>query len=181
MNHRLRTFALPRLLTMVLAAVLVAGSLSACGFHLRGHEGFSALSGKTATVFLRAPEGLARDIGTYLSGSGIRLTNKRSDAGVKADVSVSVSGERFNRRLLSVDPGTGKEREFELVYTADVTVTRTGDNGTAQKHPIRLFRNYVYDSSQVIGTSHEEDLLREGLRREAARQIVRRLEIALSR
>jgi LPS-assembly lipoprotein len=138
---------------LLAAAILLAG----CGFKLRGA--------------LDLPE----DIRTESDGIGA------STSITDADASITVSSEQFSRRVLSIDPATGKEREIELAYTFAFRVSR-GDSPTViENGRINLLRSYVFNSDSVIGSSNEEDLLRKEMRRDAARQLMRRAEAALKR
>jgi LPS-assembly lipoprotein len=148
--------------------------LSGCGFHLRGQD---ALPDDIRQVYVRAPGALADQIEVHLSSNAVGRARVRSDA----DVVLTVHSERFDRRVLSVDPDTGKEQESELLYVTVFSATR--DDGTVllERGRLSLLRDYVLDPNAVIGKSHEEGVLRDELRRDAARQILRRLGSALRR
>ena len=46
---------------------------------------------------------------------------------------------------------------------------------------VNLLRDYVFNPEAVIGAGREEELLRDEMRRDAARQLMRRVEAALKR
>jgi len=155
----------------LLSAVLV---FAGCGFELRGSVD---LPDNVRTVHVAAPSELRHDILTLLESDG--LTASASSA--EADASITVTSERFSRRVLSVDPTTGKEREFELAYTLAFAVTRGDGTTVIENDSVNLLRDYVFNPEAVIGNSREEDLLREEMRRDAARQLMRRVEAAFNR
>lgn len=163
---RANTFVL--IFPLIAAAALLGG----CGFHLRG--GLD-LPENIRTVQVMAPQALRNDILALLESGGIEA----STSSAEADASITVTSERFSRRVLSVDPTTGKEREFELAYTVDFGVIRRDGTQVIDSGTVNLLRDYVFDPQAVIGTSREEDVLRDEMRRDAARQLMRRVEAAL--
>ena len=155
---------------LLAAAILLAG----CGFKLRGALD---LPEDIRTVHVTAPSELRDNLLVLLESDGIGASTSITDA----DASITVSSEQFSRRVLSIDPATGKEREIELAYTFAFRVSR-GDSPTViENGRINLLRSYVFNSDSVIGSSNEEDLLRKEMRRDAARQLMRRAEAALKR
>lgn len=155
---------------LLAAAILLAG----CGFKLRGALD---LPEDIRSVHVMAPSELRDDLLALLESDGISASTSITEA----DASIAVSSEQFSRRVLSIDPATGKEREIELAYTFAFGVSR-GDSPTAiENGTINLLRNYIFDPDSVIGSSNEEDLLRKEMRRDAARQLMRRAEAALKR
>jgi LPS-assembly lipoprotein len=154
------------------ALALLLAVLSGCGFQLRGQV---ALPEDLRAVFVSAPVLIADELEVFLASGGARVTPDRE----AADARISASGERFDRRLLSVDPDTGREREFELVYTVWASATRRDGSIILSNQPITLVRDFVFDPAAVLGTGREEAVLYDEMRRDAARQIVRRIEAAL--
>ena len=165
MKHA-RTFKL--FIPLVAAALLLSG----CGFKLRGALD---LPEDIRTVQVMAPPELRNDILTLLESGGVGVSTN----GGGADARITVTSERFSRRVLSVDPTTGKEREFELAYTLDFGVTDRGGRAVIENGKVNLLRDYVFDPEAVIGAGREEELLREEMRRDAVRQLMRRIEAAL--
>lgn len=152
-------------------ALLIAG----CGFELRGAPD---LPDDVRTIHVAAPSGgLRDDLLSLLAIGGVGT----SASSAEADASIQVTSEQFNRRVLSVDPTTGKEREFELAYTIAFGVTRRDGTTVVEDGEVNLLRDYVFDPEAVIGTSREEDLLRAEMRHDAARQLMRKVEAAFNR
>ena len=165
---RARTFI--AIFPLLAAALLLAG----CGFKLRGALD---LPENVQTIHVMAPSQLRNDILTLLESGGVGT----STSSAEADASITVTSERFDRRVLSVDATTGKEREFELAYTIAFGLTRSDGATVIDNGAVNLLRDYVFDPEAVIGTSREEDVLRDEMRRDAARQLMRRVEAALKR
>ena len=157
-----------------LTLLVLLSSLSGCGFHLRGNmelpEGFGQ-------IHISAPAAIKNELEIGLDSNGVSVATDADGA----DAIVSVRAERFARRVLSVDPTTGKEREFELSYVVDFDAQHGDGRPLLDHQNVSLLREYVFDADAVIGKSREEAVLRSEMRRDAALQILRRLETALKR
>ncbi len=155
--------------SIIIIALTMA--LSACGFQLRGSH---VLPGDLNKLYVQAPNNLADEVRIFLEGTDTQLMNQRKGA----DVILSLSNARYDRRVLSVDPDTGKEREFEISYSLDYHAK--GSNGKIllnTKH-LTIRRDYVFDRDAIIGKSREEGVLRAEMRRDAVRQILFHLQSA---
>jgi LPS-assembly lipoprotein len=160
-------------ITPLALVLLAATQLGGCGFQLRGN---TALPQDIRTVHVNAPAELRDEIRIYLEGGGVAFADSRAGA----DASINVTREAFDRRVLSVDPTTGKEREFELVYTVDFNVMRESGAPVLSGESISLLRDFVFDPDSVIGKSREEGVLQQEMRRDAAQQLLRRLQASLN-
>ena len=134
-------------LKLFIPLIAVALLLSGCGFKLRGAVD---LPENIRTVQVMAPPELRNDILTLLESGGVGV----SASGSGADARITVTSERFSRRVLSVDPTTGKEREFELAYTLDFGVTDRGGQALIENGKVNLLRDYVFDPEAVISRKH---------------------------
>lgn len=155
------------------AALLLVALLAGCGFELRGS---AVLPESVGSLYVAAPEDLREEVAVYLQGSDTRLVDTRGDAAV----TLTLSNPRYDRRVLSVDPTTGKEREFELSYTIDVAATAADGRVLLPLQPVGLVRDFIFDRDAIIGSSREESVLYIEMRREAVQQALRRLRAATS-
>lgn len=153
--------------------LLLASALTGCGFELRGQM---TLPSDIRQIHVQGPAVLKNEVEVALTGSGVAVASEPA----AADAVLAIESDRFNRRVLSVDPDTGKEREFELVYVVNFRATRGNGESLLESQRVNLLRDYVFDADAVIGKSREEDVLRQEMRRDAAQQILRRLESALN-
>ena len=154
-----------------LQSALICGVLlllTGCGFALRGSD---ALPESLQRFYIEAPVDLARELEVLLAGNARQITGDATTA----DAVVKAGAERFQRRVLSVNPETGKEREVELAYGVDVSVTNAAGETLLSSQRLRLVRDFVFDSDEIIGKSREQTVLREEMRKDAAQQIVWRL------
>ena len=156
-----------------LAGILLGALLAGCGFQPRGQVSMGAMTGN---LFLDAPPALLVDLESALAGSAV----SRSPSREGANAVLVVASERFERRVLSVDPFDGSEREAEIAYVVDFRIGLGSDPAAMDEQRIALVREFLYTPEEVVSKEHEEDLIREELRREAAARILRRAAAAMS-
>ena len=155
----------------IILIIVLAGLLSACGFQLRGS---SALPAGLKNLYIQAPTVLSDEVRVYLEGSDTQIQDQRTGA----DVVLTLSDGRYDRRVLSVDPDTGKEREFALTYSLNYRAAKIDGKTLLNSQRLIIHRDYVFDPNTVIGKSREEWVLRNEMRRDAIRQILFRLQSA---
>ncbi len=157
-----------RLLLLLCPVMLLA----ACGWHLRGAV---SLPEGIENVYVEAPNRAMKDSWSMqLSESGIAVTDREK----AADARFVVSGETFDRRVLSVDPDTGKVREYALAYTATVQLNKADGSVLVEPQTVRQSRNFVFNETAVIGAENEQTALYREMRQSAVQQLLRRIETA---
>ena len=157
-----------------LVLTLAIAATGGCGYQLRG--GVSLPPGLDA-VRIAGPIDIRNALTQLLDSGGVHV----QPVGGSAEALLQVSDERFNRRVLSVDPNTGKERGFELACQVTFEVIGAQGEELVPKQTVSLIREYVFDTDAVLGTSREQGVLRAEMRRDAAAQIVRRIAASLGR
>ena len=148
------------------AAIVTAGG---CGYQLRGSV---SLPPGLGTVHVEGPHDLSAAVMHLLDDAGVRVETTRGPASAL----VRLSNERFNRRVLSVNPDTGKESEFELAYQVMFEVTDAEGEEIVPRQTVSLLRDYVFTIDKVLGKNLEQGVLHDEMRRDAATRIVRRIE-----
>ena len=154
-----------------IAVLALAASLAGCGFHLRGQEEQGIAARALPVTFVQGgnPQtGLTDE----LRRSGSHIVQDRQ----QAKLVLTIFADGFERRLLSVG-ATGKAREFELYYNVNFDVHDQAGKALLPKTDISLVRDYRFDETQVLGKDAEEAVLRQDLVRDAAQQILRRLQM----
>lgn len=159
-----------RNLVLALSIVTAGG----CGYQLRGA---ASLPPDLDAVHVAGPRDIGAALTLLLDSGGIQVQSTRDSA----KAVLRLSGERFDRRVLSVDSNTGKEREFELAYQVAFEVTGADGEELLPKQTVSLVRDYVFDPDAVLGKSREQNVLRAEMRRDAAARIVRRIAASLGR
>lgn len=139
--------------------------LSGCGFHLKHSDG---LADKYPQIFLQSsnPKGeLTRLIKMRLRGAGIKVVNAPAD-----EIAVlKIGSERRSSRAISLYV-TAQNAEKELSYNLDYSIQSPGY--PVKSFTFNLYRDFLYDSSQALAKSREEELLTRELRSIAADHII---------
>ena len=150
---------------------VAAGLASGCGgWHLRGTK---QRGGFRHSMLIRGES--ARNVRGALRAE----VNKRGGSIAvnrsTADIVVLVENERFDRRILSVDPVSGKVREIELGLEVAYSA-RARDGRLLLPREIGTWENdYVFDEGSVLGTNEQDYIIRRELSELAAISIALRL------
>jgi LPS-assembly lipoprotein len=162
---------------MRIILILLALSLSGCGFHLRGHnlkgEGFLFSS-------LHLKFGAQTPFISDLQSSLDLYKIKQSATPAEADLTLDIISESSNKVILAVS-GAGLVREYQLNYSVSL---RAYDKQQVEWLPadeITLQRTLFYDDAQVLAREQEEGLLTRDMRADAVQQVLRRLSRAKPR
>ena len=159
-------------ITRCIACVCLSALLSACaGWHLRGTNIDGGLAHR---VYIRdaGSEFVGIAIRQEIINRGGRVTSQRE----QADLVVDIDGERFERRILSVDQDTGKVREIELALGAVFAVRTTDGRLLVPREEIAWELDYVFDEGSVLGSNEQDILIRRDLAAIAATAIVLRVQ-----
>ena len=156
------------------ALVLVVLVATGCGYQLRGAV---SLPPGLDAIHVAGPSEIGGALIEVLDGSGVQVQS----TGDAAEAVVRLKDERFSRRVLSVDPDSGKVREFELVYQVTFRVTDASGEVVVPGETLSLLRTYVFDPTALLGKNREQRTLHAEMRRDAARQVARRIAATLGR
>jgi LPS-assembly lipoprotein len=157
----------------LLGVTLVCASLGACGFKMRGE---SITSGRLGEVFiLNRGSNIGSELWYYLDDAGV----PRAPSAAAADVVIELGNESFERSVLTVDPQTGRAREYELTYVVTYSARDSGGAALLEPQVLTVTRDYVFDPNAVIGSSREEGVLQEEMRLDAVQRILSRLDRSL--
>jgi len=161
-----------RALASALLAVLLAASVSGCGgWYLRG-QGPRASNLRQVFIKSADAEEVGRAVRSELVNRGLRVARRRGDA----QVVVEIDGERYERRVLSVDPETGKVREIELALEAYFTVRSADGRLLVPREPLDWQLDYVFDEGSVLGTVEQDQTVQRDLAEIAATTLVLRVQ-----
>ena len=150
-------------------AITIAGG---CGYQLRGTV---SLPPELDSVHVTGPRDISAAVVQLLDGAGVRV----DPAGDSAGTVLHIGDERLDRRVLSVNPDTGKESEFELAYHVTFRVTGAEGEELVPEQTVSLLRDYVFDARAVLGKSREQEVIHAEMRRDATARIVGRIRATL--
>ena len=152
-------------ITRYFLMLMMAISLAACGFHLRGLADLSF-----SKLYMKGSISISRDLNVALKTNGVTLVKNPEDA----EILVEMMNEGTEKRILSLG-GTGAVREFELFYRVSFRIKDASDELWG---PVQMFegrRDFSYLDTELLAKSYEETQLYEDMRRDAVREIMRRL------
>ena len=158
------------------ALLLALLCVSACGFHLRGTVPADL---QFSRVFVRDHRAhrVAAELARQLGYNRVVVA---PDA-ASADVVVELRNERFDERVLSVDPRTGKAREYQIAFRIDLAVRHTDRRPLIKNQTIDLLRDFTFDETAALGKFEEQQVLREEMIQDVAETVLRRLESVRAR
>ena len=167
-EHRIRTAAARCGLSLGLA--LGVAGIGGCGFQL---EGSGVLPAAVATTYLDTEKPYTEfydSLRDALRARGTELVESRQDAGAVLRIIEDTSGQR----ILSVS-ARNTPREYEVFYAITFSLEAQGAR-LIETESLVVTRSYTYDATQVLGKSAEEQVLRESLAQDLARQVLRLME-----
>ncbi|MEM7209058.1 MAG: LPS assembly lipoprotein LptE [Pseudomonadota bacterium] len=159
-------------LRTVFLCALLALCLSACGFKLRGF-GDPGVITQPAHVSAYAFSEVADDLKRSLANSEVELAENAKTAAI----SVHITDERTRSRTLSVGSDT-RVRDIELTYSVSFTLSVGESEKADVTETLTTSRDYTFDSSGVLGSADEEDLLFDEMRRELVSRLRSRMVLA---
>ncbi|MCC7119932.1 MAG: hypothetical protein IT493_00120 [Gammaproteobacteria bacterium] len=155
------------------AVFAASAALGGCGgWRLRGTR--KNVLGDVKTVLVKAPSvgQLYAYFAAEISYIGVSITQDRA----RANIIIEWSDEGFERRVLSVDPDTGKVREIEVTLTLTMSVRGADGSLISAPEAFRWTEDFVFDEGSLLGTVENEQVLRQEMAKVAARALVLKLE-----
>lgn len=151
--------------------LLMALTLAACGFHLRGSN-LKDVQFAFKSLYLKAPgeTPFVKDLRRILKSNDIELV----PAADKADLVLEVVSEQTTKQILSLS-GAGRVKEYQLFYRVSLRAYDNQQNDWLPAEEISLSRILPYDDEQVLAKEQEEAALYKDMRIDAVSQAVRRL------
>ena len=155
----------------MIALIVTALLLTACGFHLRGQAGmpFNTLyldAANPGTPFIA-------DLRRSLEINNVKLVSTAE----QADVVLNIVSEIPDKQILTLS-GTGRVNEFQLSYRVSLRAYDLKLRDWIPAEEIALRRDYLYDDTKILAKEAEEALLYQSMRSDMVQQIVRRLSHA---
>ena len=143
-------------------------TLPTCGFQMRGSQSINVVNISSLDLRSATADELAREVKTQLQLAGVTITSK-------ADYTLSLEHENYDRSVLSISPRTGKAEEFQLTLTARMSLAKVDGTDLINNELISVSHDYLFDEDALLGKAAEESVLKANLRRQAAATILRRV------
>jgi len=144
--------------------------VSGCGFQL---EGSGVLPSLVATTYLDTDKPYTEfydSLRSALRAQGAQVVDSRQNAGAVLRILADTTGQR----VLSVS-ARNTPTEYEVFYAVTFSLESQGSN-LIETESLVVTRSYTYNEAQVLGMSAEEQILRESLAQDLARQVLRLIE-----
>lgn len=155
----------------LLAVLLLAGVLAACGFQLRGQARLPAAMSATHLAVADANTGFVRELELMLRANGVEVVDDPDpDTAV-----LRIDSQSMQRQPLSVS-GRARVREYVLIFEVVFDLLAPDGEVLIDDDRLRLTRDYSFDEQEILAAAREEEFLREDLGRAMAARLVRRLE-----
>lgn len=147
--------------------VLVTTSLLvACGFHLRGLADLNFnkihINNQSLTI--------SRDLNSSLKSNGVKVVKDKEEA----EIQIDMVNEGVEKRILSLGGG-GAVREFELFYRVSFRMKSASEELWGAPQVVESRRDFSYLDSELLAKQAEEAQLYDDMRRDAVREILRRI------
>jgi LPS-assembly lipoprotein len=152
------------------AALLIAGSLAACGFQMRGSNGSYTMPFHSLYLTFPDTSPLGTELKRNLRAGDVAIADKPE----QAEAQFVVLGENRAKQILSLN-SLGRVREYLLIYTLTFTVRDPKGVELLPATEITLRRNMAFDETQVLAKESEEALLYRDMQADLVQQIMRRL------
>jgi len=150
-----------------LVVLLLALSLAACGFGLRG---IADLAFKT--LYIQGGNlSITKDLKKSLKVNGVTIVNDQE----KADLMLELISESTEKKILSLSGRVGVVREFELIYKVNFRLRDPSSELWGEVQTVTGRRDFSYDDSEILAKSFEEQRLYQDMRDDAVREVMRRL------
>ena len=151
--------------------VVVLTCLYGCSdWYLRGTR-TSSVSIETAHISAATAPKLRQQVDKELRLRGVKLASKKD-----AQATIELTNENFDRRVLSVDPDTGKVREVELGLEVGYSVRAKDGKLLSAPETLTWVQDFVFDETSLLGTTERESIIQRELSEDAAQTILLRLE-----
>jgi len=163
-----------QLITRVSILLSLVLSLSACGFRLRGSVEVPDVLQQTHIAGIAEFSVLNQELKRVLQRSGSVVLSQPENA----KSIISIAGENFKRRVLSVD-AQGRTSEYELRYNYSFNIHDAQGEVIVKNQTIDLTRDYQFDPNNVLAKDAEEAQIRLDMVKFSVRQMMRRVESQL--
>lgn len=160
-----------------LVILLLAISLTACGFKLRGSGGDTKIANLPASIYIAGVEpysDLDREIQRRIKGSGSTIAT----AAAGSDALLSISSRISDKRSMAVNR-TNDDAEFELTEGYKFALRAPGKGELVPSQTVRVTRILYAPDSETLSGSNEEKQLRKEMIRQLVDQMMRRISIRL--
>ena len=156
-----------RLLLLVLAL-----SVQACGFTLRGNDAIASSFDNLNLELAQPQSEFSALLQRSLRAAGVSLSSQQ----LKTAPTLKVRNEQISTRPVSINP-RARASQVELRLSVNIALT-VGGKPTIPDETLTVVRTYFQDIENIAGNQEEAQIIANELRQEMVNQLMRRLESA---
>jgi LPS-assembly lipoprotein len=151
--------------------------LSACSFHLRGHNA-NEKNFPFGSLFVKSPSitPFVANLKNNLELYQIKIAATPAEA----DLTLDIVSEASSKQILALS-GAGQVLEFQLNYRVSLRAYDKQMREWLPADEISLQRSLTYNDAQILAKEQEEAMLFSDMRSDAVQQVMRRLSRAKPR
>lgn len=157
-------------LVRIFLYMIILSLVSGCGFHLRGSQGVGLSIERIHVSAIDAYGDFVRELKRSLQYGDTEVVDASGDA----PFSLRVMEENTTRRAVATTSDITVS-EYELRMEVEFELLGTGGQSLIEPTELVAERIYVFDRTSLVGSSEEEELLKEEMRRDLARQMIQRV------
>ena len=166
-------------MTRYLTALILAATLTGCGFHLRNKLALPAdMPAVQVDSAVRYSE-LVKFLNRGLRSSGATVVEDGDTLAVAGKTPgvarLQIRSERWGDLPIAID-AQGRAQEYSLRYAVVFTFIRPDGGVIVPEQAVELSRDYVSPPQDATGTTTEREILADELRREMSASILRRID-----
>jgi len=160
---------------LLMTGLLVAATLSGCGWHLRGTgqvNNISSVHISAAERYSDFYDALTR----ALEANDVEVVKNAT----QAQYSIVLLEQKSKRRTASVSV-SARVSEYQLTEEASIVILDAGGNTLLPRSTLTTERYFDFDENDVQSKDFEADLLKREMRDDLIRQIITRLNAVANR
>jgi len=156
---------IPRLVTCCIFALLIG-----CGFHLRGQ---TSLPPQLKRIYLQSETPfslLTLQFQQTLKTMGVTIVEQRQ----AAPITLRLMADTFSQFATGTST-TNQLTTYTLNYTVSYQLLDQQGKALIEPRQVSINRSFTANNNQMLGSTNEQTLLQQDMRREAAMQILNQL------
>ena len=161
-------------MTRLIAILVLALGLGACGFHLRSALTLPPDLGPVRVVAKDPYSPLAESLAVALEQAGATPAPEDAEADV---ATLRVHLEKWGSTPISIDQ-FGRAQEYTLRYAVVFSLDKADGTNVVPEQTVELARDYVSVPTRSTGTEGERELLAREMQKEMTASILRRIDAA---
>jgi LPS-assembly lipoprotein len=145
--------------------------LAGCGFHLRGVQSLPSWLNKVSVITTHVSPEWGPIMKRQLQLAHVMIV----DDPTEAPYWLTIQNERMQQNISSISSGSSP-RQYQLTYHVQFTLQRAKGTELIAPSTIVVTRLLTINNDRILGSHDEEEQLKQEMRRDAAVQILYRLE-----